>query len=74
MLTGLLCIPYELLLGDDGAVGAGVAARTAVQAGGSVDDVGIIALADGAGGAGVRAGTAAHTGRSDLIGHGLHLH
>ena len=74
MLTGLLCIPYELLLGDDGAVGAGVAARTAVQAGGSVDDVGIIALADGAGGAGVRAGAAAHTGRSDLIGHGLHLH
>ena len=36
----------RLLLGDDGAVGAGVAAGTAVQASGSIDDVLVIALAD----------------------------
>ena len=64
----------RLFLGDDGAVGAGVAAGTAVQASGSVDDVSVIALADGAGGAGVRAGTAADACRSNLVGHGKHLH
>ena len=60
--------------GDDGAVGAGVAARTAVQASGSVDDVLVIALADSTGGASVRAGAAAHAGRSDFVSHGKHLH
>ena len=40
----------RLLLGDDGAVGAGVAAGTAVQASGSIDDVLVIALADSTGG------------------------
>ena len=72
--AGLLCIPLRLVLGDDGAVGAGVAARTAVQAGGSIDDVLVITLADSTGGANVRAGATAHAGRSDLVSHGKHLH
>ena len=67
----VLCIPFRIsILGDNGAIGAGVAAGTAVQAGSGVDDIGIIALADSAGGASVRASAAAHAGRSDLIGHG----
>ena len=64
----------RLLLGDNGAVGAGVAAGTAVQASGSIDDVLVIALADSTGGASVRAGAAAHAGRSDFVSHGKHLH
>ena len=59
----------RLLLGDDGAVGAGVAARTAVQASGRIDHVLIVALADSAGGANVCAGTAADASRSNLISH-----
>ena len=58
-----------LVLGDDGAVGAGVAARTAVQASGRIDHVLIVALADSAGGANVCAGTAADASRSNLISH-----
>ena len=64
----------RLLLGDDGAVGAGVAAGTAVQASGSIDDVLVITLADSTGGASVRAGATAHAGRSDFVSHGKHLH
>ena len=64
----------RLLLGDDGAVGAGVAAGTAVQAGGSIDDILVIALGDSAHGAGIGAGAAAHAGRSDFVSHGKHLH
>jgi hypothetical protein len=63
-----------LFLGDDGAVGAGVAAGTAVQAAGSIDDVLVITLADSTSGASVRAGAAAHAGRSDFVSHGKHLH
>ena len=40
----------------------------------AADDIGVVALADGTGGAGVRARAAAHAGRSNLIGHGKHLH
>ena len=58
-----------LVLGDDGAVGAGVAAGTAVQASGRIDDVLIITLTDSAGGADIRAGTAADASRSNLISH-----
>ena len=65
---------YSLFLRNNGAIGAGIAARTAVQASARIDDVLIVALADGAGGASIRAGTAADTSRSDLISHGLHLH
>ena len=72
--AGLLCIPFRLFLGDDGAVGASVAARTAVQASGSIDDVLVITLADSTGGASVRAGATAHAGRSNLVSHGKHLH
>ena len=64
----------RLFLGDDGAVGAGVAARTAVQASGSVDDVLIITLADGTSGAGIGASAAADAGRSNLVSHWKHLH
>ena len=58
-----------LVLGDDGAVGAGVAAGTAVQASGSVDHVLIVTLADSTGGANISAGTAADASRSNLISH-----
>ena len=68
-LAVLLCIPFRLFLGDDGAVGAGVAARTAVQASGRIDHVLIVALADSADGANVCAGTAADASRSNLISH-----
>ena len=64
----------RLFLGDDGAVGAGIAAAAAVQASTSVDDVRVVALADGTGGADISAGTAADASRSDLVGHGKHLH
>ena len=73
-LAVCLCIPLRLFLGDDGAVGASVAAGTAVQASGSIDDILVIALADSTGGANVRAGAAAHAGRSDFVSHGKHLH
>ena len=70
MLAVLLCIPFRLVLGDDGAVGAGVAARTAVQASGSVDHVLIVTLADSTSGASIGASAAADASRSNLIGHG----
>ena len=70
MLAVLLCIPFRLVLGDDGAVGAGVAARTAVQASGSVDDVHIVTSADSTSGAGIRASAAADASRSNLVSHG----
>ena len=73
-LAARLCMVWRLVLGDDGAVGASVAARTAVQASGSIDDISIIALADGTGGAGIRASAAADTGRSNFVSHGKHLH
>ena len=63
-----------LVLGDDGAVGAGVAAGTAVQAGTGIDDVTIIALRDSTHGTCVRASTAADASGTDLISHGKHLH
>ena len=63
-----------LLLGDDGAVGAGVAARTAVQASAGVDDVTIITLRDSAHGASISASAAAHASRTDLISHSKYLH
>ena len=70
-----LCIPFRIsALGDDGAGGAGVAARTAVQASAGVDDVLVITLADSTSGASVRASAAAHAGRRDFVGHGKHLH
>ena len=64
----------QLFRGNNGAVGAGVAARTAVQAGRSVDHVRIVALADGTGGAGICTSAAAHARRSDFVSHGKHLH
>ena len=64
----------RLFLGDDGAVGAGIAAAAAVQASTSVDDVRVVTLADSTGGADISAGTAADASRSDLVGHGKHLH
>ena len=67
-------VSLRLFLGDDGAVGAGVAARTAVQASGRIDDVLVITLADSTGGANVRAGATAHASRSNLVSHGKHLH
>ena len=70
MLAVFLCIPCRLFLGDDSAVGASVAARTAVQAGTCVDDVHVITSADSADGAGIRASAAADASRSDLISHG----
>ena len=70
MLAVLLCIPFRLFLGDDGAVGAGVAARTAVQASTGVDDVLIVTSADSTDGASIRASAAADASRSNLISHG----
>ena len=59
----------ELFLGDDGAVGAAVAARAAVQASTSVDDVLIVTLGNSTSGANISAGTAADASRSDLVSH-----
>jgi hypothetical protein len=64
-----LCILEKLFLGDDGAVGAAVAARAAVQASTSVDDVLIVTLGNSTSGADISAGTAADASRSDLVSH-----
>lgn len=64
---------FRLVL-NDGAAGAGIRAGTAVQASTGIDDELVIALRDGTSGASVRASTAAQTCRSDLVGHGKHLH
>ena len=60
---------YRLLSGGDSAIGAGVAARTAVQASTGVDDVTIITLGDSAHGASICASTAADASGTDLISH-----
>ena len=59
----------RLVSGADSAVGASIAAGTAVQASGSVDHVLIVTLADSTGGANISAGTAADASRSNLISH-----
>ena len=64
---------FRLVL-NDGAAGAGIRAGTAVQASTGIDDELVIALRDGTSGASVRASAAAQTCRSDLVGHGKHLH
>ena len=69
-LRGLLCIP-RLVLGNDGAVGAGICAGTAVQASTSVDDVLIVTLRNSTSGASVGASAAADACRSNLVCHGI---
>ena len=61
----------RLVLGNDGAGGAGVSAGTAVQASGCVDDVLIVTLRNSAGGAGISASTAANASRSNLVCHSI---
>ena len=68
-----LCL-VQLLSGADSAVGAGIAARTAVQAGVGVDHILRIALGDSAHGASISASAAAHASRTDLISHSKYLH
>ena len=63
-----------LLSGADGAIGAGVAARTAVQAGIGVDHILRIALGDSAHGASICASAAADASGTDLISHFEYLH
>ena len=73
--VGSQCFMYRFrLVLNDGAAGAGIRAGTAVQASTGIDDELVIALRDGTSGASVRASTAAQTCRSDLVGHGKHLH
>ena len=69
-LTRFLCIP-GLVLGNDGAVGAGICARTAVQASTSVDDELIVTLRDSTSGASIGASAAADACRSNLVCHGI---
>ena len=65
-----LCRAYvRLLSGADSAVGAGIAARTAVQAGTGVDHVTIITLGNRTHGTCVCASAAADASGTDLIGH-----
>ena len=64
----------ELVSSNDSAVGAGIHAGTAVQASAGVDHELIVTLRDSASGAGISASTAADASRSNLIGHGKHLH
>ena len=59
----------RLLLGDDGAVGAGISAGAAIQAGICVDLILGIALRNSTDRAGVCASTAADAGRANLISH-----
>ena len=73
--ANLRCFMYRFrLVLNDGAAGAGIRAGTAVQASTGIDDELVIALRDGTSGASVRASAAAQTCRSDLVGHGKHLH
>ena len=73
--VGSQCFMYRFrLVLNDGAAGAGIRTGTAVQASTSIDDIVVIALRDGTSGASVRASAAAQTCRSDLVGHGKHLH
>ena len=64
---------YALGLGD-GAVGAGIRAAAAIEAGIRVDLILGIALGNSTDGAGVCASTAADAGRADLISHDSYLH
>jgi len=65
-----LCRAYvRLLSGADSAVGAGIAARTAVQAGTGVDHVTIITLGNRTHGTCVCASAAADASGTDLISH-----
>ena len=59
----------RLVLGTDGAVGAGICARTAVQASIGVDDVLGITSRDSTDGASICASAAADACRTDLISH-----
>ena len=63
----------DLSLGD-GAVGAGISAGAAIQAGICVDLILGIALRNSTDRAGVCASTAADAAGTDLISHGKHLH
>ena len=73
--ASLWCFMYQFrLVLNDGAAGAGIRAGTAVQASTGIDDELVIALRDGTSGASVRTSAAAQAGRSDLVGHGKHLH
>ena len=64
---------YALGLGD-GAVGAGISAGAAIEAGIRVDLILGIALGNSTDRAGVCASTAADAGRADLISHSYYLH
>ena len=57
----------------DGTRGAGIGARTAVDAGTGVDLVVLVTLVDGGHGAGASAGAAAHAIAANHIGHWIHL-
>ena len=61
--------PRKLVLGNDCAVGAGICARTAVQASTSVDDELIVTLSDSTSGASIGASAAADACRSNLVCH-----
>ena len=69
-----LATMQKLVSGADSAVGASIAAGTAVQASAGVDDVTIITLRDSAHGASISASAAAHASRTDLISHSKYLH
>ena len=58
-----------LFSGADSAVGAGIAARTAVQASAGIDHVTIITLGNSTDGASICASAAANTSGTDLISH-----
>ena len=60
----------RLVLGNDSAGGAGIAASAAIQAGSCIDDVLGIALRDSASGASISARAAADTSVSNLVCHG----
>ena len=61
--------PRKLVLGNDCAVGAGICARTAVQASAGVDDELIVTLSDSTSGASIGASAAADACRSNLVCH-----
>ena len=65
---------YVIIQQADSAIGAGIAASTAVQAGVSVDHVMIVTLRNGTNRTYVCASTAADAAGTDLISHGKHLH
>ena len=73
--AGALSASYvRLLSGADSAVGAGIAARTAVQAGTGVDHVTIITLGNSTHGASICTSAAADASGTDLISHFEYLH